>query len=163
MTKTKAWTEKGFNELNSRAAIYKELHEKGGNVYIIESRFTEATNYIKSLGRAEITSSAFIEPPPTNKGLPIAKLLKLVQLKYALNPPDKSEVKKLVGELANELKDEQDVSVSTLAKSMDENKENNEVLKALADNLIKIVSQKYPEFLILKEREKHSTKEERNG
>jgi len=141
----------------------KKRYKKGGNVYIIESRFTEATNYIKSLGRVEITGSSFIATPSVTKNLPIAKLLKLIQLKYALNPPDKSEVKRLVEELADDLKEEQDVSISTLVKSMDEHKENNEVLKALADSLINIVSKKYPEFLTLKEKkkeQKHSTKEE---
>src|SRR3989344_4343270 len=70
----------------------------------------------------------------------------LIKLHYALNPPDKNEIHKLIAEVSDALKDE-DTAVVTLVKSIKENIDKKEIAKILFDNLSSILSAKYP-FLL---------------
>jgi len=64
---------------------------------------------------------------------------------YALNPI-KIENSKLAQEIATDFKDFDDVAISSLARSIGENKSNDDVLRVLIDNFVSIAIENYPEI-----------------
>jgi|SRR3989344_1719794 len=121
----------------------KSKYKKGENVSLIIKRYLEGLNHIKGLESGHgITVNQVLIGSDLNYGRDIA----LIKLHYALNPPDKNEIHKLIAEVSDALKDE-DTAVVTLVKSIKENIDKKEIAKILFDNLSSILSAKYP-FLL---------------
>lgn len=132
----------------------KSKYKKGENTTLIIKRYLEGLNYIRGIESGHPLSSKIVMGTELNYSRDIA----LLKLKYALDPPTKDEIHKLIDILEQELKNE-DSAIVTLIKSVKENKDKKEVAKVLFDNLISILSAKYP-FLIT---ETNTTKNEDEG
>ena len=117
-------------------------YRKGENVALIIKRFSEGLDYVKGLESGHTISGNVVIGTELNYSRDIA----LLKLKYALDPPTRDEIHKLIDIVEHELKNE-DSSIVKLIKSIKENKDKKEVAKVLFDNLISILGDKYP-FLI---------------
>ncbi|VVC00790.1 Uncharacterised protein [uncultured archaeon] len=115
-------------------------YKQGENTPYIAKKFIEAKEYLKSLNIAENNTEKLNEDIENNSTLPA--VIKLFQLKYALNPPEKEEISKIVESLQDE-KGLQDDTLKALINQMISNKDKEEVLKVLTQTLFVIVSKKY--------------------
>lgn len=93
------------------------------------------------------------EPTEETKGTTITKgpisvneWIKVIQLKYALKPPSKPDIEKLADEVADALGKSNEVSLKAIASSIKEYKDNNDILLVMIENIMKIISAKYPNF-----------------
>lgn len=121
----------------------KKKYKKGENVKIITDRFLKGREYIKSIEGENI----FI-PPQEGARADTSKIIKLIKLKYALNPPKEEEIDNLVEDIIKELRESNIISIKVLTESIDKNKtkEKRAVLSVLIDNIIGILSEDYPEL-----------------
>lgn len=136
----------------------RKNYRKGSNVLVITERFLDTINYIESLKRSyqEVGLSEEVKSEEEITG--IAKWFKVFQLKYALTTP-KEDIKKLAENINNDFKNDEDEAIKTIAESIMENKNKEEVLKILVNNLIKIASKKYPNTILYFEVSDEASKE----
>ena len=80
-----------------------------------------------------------------------------MQLLYALEPPNKADAEQLAEGVAKALKETNDPAFTAFAESIADNKNNHEVLTALAKSVVNILSKRYPDVLI---ETKHAKKAE---
>jgi len=123
----------------------KSKYRKGENVFRITERFLEAMEFIKRLqtesgGLGKLSEEEKFQP------FTISDWLKIIQLKYALEPPTKSEIENLAEQVANSLDNSSDISFKAISSNIRQYKENKEILAVQVDNIMKIVSAKYPNF-----------------
>lgn len=122
----------------------KKTYKKGQNVYLITERFLESLTYINSLkGNLSQSQQRIIRKGEFDS----AKWFKVIQLQYALNP-EQMDIDKMIDIVADDLRDDEDVAIRTLAESMKENKDHKDVLKILINNLVNIVSKKHPNQIL---------------
>lgn len=133
-------------------------YRKGENVGLIVKRFVEGVSYIKGHKSGHISNGSEMQIENNTNH---SHIIALIKLKYALNPPSKKEIHTIIDTLEEELKDE-DKAITTLIKSIKENREKHDVAKILFDNLISIISAKYP-FLIEEPDSEETTEESENG
>ncbi len=138
----------------------KKKYKKGENVSTITQRFLEGVNYIKSLGTKQESyeSESEVQIGSTDD---LIKIINIIKLKYALNPPQKEELKSIVEGVCNELKNDRNEAIKALAHNMEKNKNNNEVLKALSESLLSVISAYNPKLNILNESPKERKKSEK--
>ncbi len=138
----------------------RKKYKKGENVFLIAKRFLEAIQYIKGLSNLDVRGKAERDRSLA-ESVDTGKWFKLIQLKYALDPPSESEIDNLVDAVADELSNDSDVSIKTLAISVRENKNDRNSLKLLIDNIVKILSQKYPNLILgLRDKKQKTVKED---
>jgi len=126
----------------------RKKYRKGENVKLITERFLEDKNYINSMDGSPngitLTSEHITQELEVHDQRELSKLQKLMKLHFALYPPEKEEIDKLVTELSAELKKDTDVSIKSLAEQMEDDKEKIDTLKSLLKTLEKVLSVKYP-------------------
>lgn len=111
---------------------YLKKKWKGFNAALVASRYMDVLNHIKSLA----PEKELANKPAFNE--------KIIQLKYALNPPTGNEIPILVDNIFEEFKNDNNSAIRTLVKSMRENKGKTENLRLLFDNFLAILSERYP-------------------
>jgi Glu-tRNA(Gln) amidotransferase subunit E-like FAD-binding protein len=73
----------------------------------------------------------------------IQNFLKLVQLQYALNPPNKSAVSKLASDIAKSLDKDKESALRTLGSSIHNHKDEEKILQVVVANALEIMKDKY--------------------
>ena len=136
----------------------RKKYKKRSNVHTTVNRFLKSKSYIDSLEK-EISDMISDPIEPITEEIDLTKWIKLIKLKYALNPPKETEINKLFKEVVD-VWGEEDVAISTLSKSIEDNKENKEIQKVLIKSLIDIIVKKYPMIDDLKETKKKEEIEE---
>jgi hypothetical protein len=121
--------------------LKNQYHKSDNYVKVASERFWAGKAYLESIKGGEHAPSE-LEVSMDASG--IRKTLKIIQLSYALNPPSKNEIDDLVGDVYNELKDDENPAIRTLSESMKNNKNNPQNLELLFENIKKILSEKYP-------------------
>lgn len=119
----------------------------------IADRYVKALEYLNTLGAAAKSSLLEIKP----------EWYKIMQLKYALNPPKENEIADLARELAEDLKTNEDeaVSIKVLAGQMENNLDNRHALTLLINSIFEILAKEHPEFFLTEnETEGHVEKAE---
>lgn len=124
---------RGYLEDFIKKRRYKGFIDTSG----IADRFLEYMDYINKIKKGGIPSKI-----PGEQKVEWFKIL--IQLKYALNPPEQREISSLANEVAEELKNNEDVSIRKLSNQIKQNLENNDILTALVDTIVDILSEKYP-------------------
>lgn len=148
-----------FNEFKDKGHTRELLEESIKKKYpratisTIANRFEEIREYIDKLEEGKEGAFPLVEPK--------AEWFKIIQLKYALTPPEKEKISDLAKEIAEELKDHEDPYMKILAKRMKQNLENTNGLKLLVDSIVDILSEKYSSFFFefKEEKKKPSEKE----
>lgn len=107
---------------------------------IIADKFLDGLNLIA--GVAEDTRIMKQEVNVDSKQT-IQNFLKLVQLQYALNPPNKSAVSKLASDIAKSLDKDKESALRTLGSSIDNHKDKPEILHVIVENALQIMRDKY--------------------
>jgi DNA-binding Lrp family transcriptional regulator len=118
----------------------------------VARRFEEICGYIDKLKEGKEGAPLLVEPK--------AEWFKIIQLKYALTPPEKEEITDLAKKVSEELKNHEDVSIKVLANRMKQNLEDTSALKFSTDSIVDILSEKYPSFFKFKEGEKKPSEKE---
>ncbi len=122
----------------------KKNYKKGGNVFIIADRFLESITYIKQLERGMHFDTTVEQKPKI--GISSKGWLTLLRLKYALSPPTPEEIENLLVSIEDEFAESDDPAIVSLVAKMKSNSDKKEVLSVLADSLIEIIGEKYPEL-----------------
>ena len=119
----------------------------------VTERYLEIMRYLGELGgsTSALSHETHTDTPSTSV------LLKSMQLLYALEPPNKADAEQLAEGVAKALKETNDPAFTAFAESIADNKNNHEVLTALAKSVVNILSKRYPDVLI---ETKHAKKAE---
>ncbi|OGJ12562.1 hypothetical protein A3K82_00080 [Candidatus Pacearchaeota archaeon RBG_19FT_COMBO_34_9] len=112
------------------------------NHSLVADRFISALDYIQKLGESGKQEFSQSNKSPIQNSL----FLSIIKLKYALTPPSKKEIAKLVKELSEEAQKGNDVVIKSLTKQMMDKKEHEQVLHSLLESLVAVISEKYPSF-----------------
>lgn len=130
----------------------KANYKQGSSTPYITNKFIEAKNYLKKLEGAPIEAE---KNEPNTEGTVTGTpeyLPLLIQLKYALNPPKKEEITQIVNNLVLKLKTD-DATLNALVKQMQENKEDEQILKVLTNTIWDIYKDKYQLYSPSKKRQ----------
>lgn len=108
---------------------------------LVTDRFLAAMDYIKLLQEG---GGAVVVAKVEKSTIENSLLISIMQLKYALSPPSKSEVLSLTKNLSKEANKSEDIVIKSLTEQMLNKSDNEQVLRALLDSLIQIISQNNP-------------------
>ncbi len=112
------------------------------NISLVAERFIGAVDYINSL---EEGGNEHIKSNVTSL-IDNELSIDIIKLKYAISPPGKKEISELISKLHNKSKEIEDTAIKSLIEEIFNNKDNEMVLNALMNSLIKIISNKSPSF-----------------
>lgn len=140
------------NTPDSIKAYIRRKYKKGGNVSVIVEKYLQAVEFVNSF--------------KTNIAMPIKepiisepkRMLNVIQLKYALNPPSSKEIGVLVDGVCDDFKNEDAPGVRTIVKQLQHKKEDRETVRMLFEMLIEALSEKYPEIAHDKKVEREAKK-----
>jgi len=130
--------------------IKKKRYRYNINAELVAERFLEAMEYINKLEVGGMTSGMPQEPN--------TEWFKVIQLKYALNPPKPEEISNLANEVAEQLGDNEDASIRILSSKIKQNLKDTNALRLLINSIVDILSEKYPNLLVIVEKKQTKQK-----
>jgi hypothetical protein len=120
-------------------------------------KFWSGKEYLESVERGGEVSP---ELEISLDSVAMRKILKIIQLKYAFDPPNHEEIVDLVDDIYEEFKDDENPAIRTLVESMKENENKEEYLILLFENLKKVLSERYPSLANYKEKKQKTSEKE---
>lgn len=132
----------------------KKKYKMGADVVKVTQRFLEGCNYIKGLStsisddKSMISSNIEYSIQKSEQQVNIQDVIKLIKLKYAINPPKENEISNLAESLNKAFTNIKDEAIRTLIKKIRENKEKKEILNVLVDSVISIIFDKEDLLLV---------------